>query len=202
MAEDVAPVDGGAHGDPDLFAEFGGDVAPAVGLRVGGLGGAFDDGLDLALDEFLDVVGDLVPGGVVVHGVEVAEEVAVAGLGVALLLLLLGLLADLFEVPFRGLVLRELRDEVGDGGGSLLLLGGLAAIGRRRHGEDAGDEAALGEGDAVVADGVVGDDGVDGEVGGDVPHLGRGLAPHGEVVEDEVIELVAEEAADLGIGHG
>ena len=199
MAEDVAPVDGGGDGGADLFAEFGGDVAPAVGLCVGGLGGAFDDGADLAFDEFLEVVGDGVPSVVGVERVEVAEE-GVGGGAWVLLLFLFDLLFDLLEVPFGGLVLGEGGDEGGDGHGSLFLGGVFTAFGTL--GEDARDEAAGGEGDVGVAGGVVGDDGVDGQVGGDVPHLGWGFTPGGEVAEDEVVELVGEDATDLGVGHG
>ena len=196
LAEDVAPVDRGGHRGADLFAKLGGNVAPAVGLCVCRLDGAVDDGLDLALDQLLHLLGKVVPGGVVVEGIEVAE----GGVGVvALLLLLLRLLLELLVVPLGSLVAGHLTDQLRDGHRRLLLVGELAAIGGLR--EDTGEEAALREGDAIVAGCVVGDEGVDGEVGGHVPHLRGRLAPRGEVVEDEVVELVAEEAADLGVGH-
>ena len=113
------------------------------------------------------------------------------------LLDLLGLLLEGVEVPFRGLAVGEGFDEGRHRHGCLFFLGGAAIL--AAGGEDAWDEAALGE--CVLLGFVVDDDGVDGEVGADVPHLGRILAAVGEVAEDEVVELVEEDAADLCIRH-
>ncbi|NDD63647.1 MAG: TIGR00730 family Rossman fold protein [Acidobacteria bacterium] len=71
----------------------------------------------------------------------------------------------------------------------LLLLGPLSAFGSLW--EDAGHEAAVGEGHVAVA----GDDGVDGEVGCHVPHLGRGLAAGGEVTGVIPTGLASKEVA-------
>ena len=48
---------------------------------------------------------------------------------------------------------------------------------------------------------MAGDDAIDGEVSGHVPHLGRLLTTFREVAEDEVVELVGEDATDLLVGH-
>ena len=111
---------------------------------------------------------------------------------------LVGLLLQFFEVPFRGLSVGEGGDEVGEGHGVLFLLGVVAVA--WGLGEDAWDESAFG--DLVLFAFAGDDDGVDGEVGGHVPHLGGRLAAFREVLEDEVVELVEEDAADLFVGEG
>lgn len=116
-----------------------------------------------------------------------------------LLLNLFGLLLQAVEVPLGGLGVGEGLDEAGHGHGVLLFLSeGFIVVGS--GGEDAWDEAALGQGCVLVLAGD--DDGVDGEVGGDVPHLRRLLEASRDVLEDEVIELVDEYATDFLVGEG
>ncbi len=193
LTEDGAPVDDVRHRAADGIAEFGGDVSPAVGLTVCVFRGLLHGVGHLAGHQVAHLLGDVVPCAVVVEGVEVAH--AVAGLHLAVLLHLVDLVLEFLEVPLRGLVLGEGGDETCDGHGVLLLLGPLAAFRRLR--EFAGEETARGK----CHVGVTGDDGVDGEVRRDVPHLGRRLAARAEVAEDEVVELVREDTTDLLIGH-
>jgi len=129
---------------------------------------------------------------VVVEGVQVAHHVTAT---IALLPLLLHLVLQLLEVPFRGLVLGEGGDQLGDGHGVFLLLGPFAAL--RTLGEDAGHQASFGQGHV----GVAADDAVDCQVGGHVPHLGRRLAALGQVAEDQVVELMGQNTTDLLVRH-
>jgi len=199
LAENVAPVDELADRAADLFAEFGGDVAPSVRLGVGVLRGLLHHAVDLRGDHLLLFIGQLVPGRVVIEGVEAAEGVTVGVRGalgvVTLLAFLLNLVLELLEVPLRGLPLGEVSDELGDGHGGFLLRRPLATFGTGR--EDAWHEATGRQCHVRVA----GDDRVDGEVRRHVPHLRRLLAAGREVAEDEVVELVGEDATDLLVAH-
>lgn len=140
--------------------------------------------------EVLHLFRYVVPGVVVVERVQVSHAFSVA-----LLPLLLHLVLQLLEVPLRRLVLGEVGDELGDGHGVLLLLGPFPAF--RCFRELTGHEAASRQGHV----GVPGDDAVDCQVRGHVPHLGRCLATFRQVAEDEVVELVGQDATDLLVRH-
>jgi len=131
-------------------------------------------------------------------GLWLTLSLAVAGAGVLPLLLdLFCLLLEALEVPLGSLGGREGLDELCQGHGILLFLREVSVS--RGNREDAGDEATLRKGCGLVLAGD--DDRVDGEVGRDVPHLRWGLAAVAQVLEDEVVELVDEDPADLGVGE-
>ena len=109
------------------------------------------------------------------------------------------LLAEAVEVPFGGLTMGEGLDEGGHGHGVLLFLGEGCVVVRCDR-ELAWDEAAFGQGGSFVLAGD--DDGVDGEVCGHVPHLCGFLEAGGDVLEDEVVEFVDEDATHLGVREG
>lgn len=153
LTENVAPIDELADRAPDLFPEFRRDVAPSVRLGVGVLRGLLHHAVDLGGDHLLLFVGQVVPGTVVIEGVEAAEGVTVrmgdAPGVVTLLAFLLHLVLELLEVPLRGLPLGEVGDELGDGHGCLLLRRPLATFGTGR--EDARHEATGRKGHVAVA---------------------------------------------------
>ncbi len=199
LSEDVAPINELADRSPDLLSQFRGDVAPSVGLRVGVLRGFLHHAADLGGDHLLLFVRQVVPGTMVVEGVEATEGVAVGVRGalgvVTLLTFLIHLVLELLEVPLRGLILGEFSDELCDGHRVLLLLRPLTSF--RRFRELTGHETSSRQGHV----GVTGDDAVDCQVRGHIPHLGRLLTTFREVTEDEVVELVGEDASDLLVCH-
>ena len=193
LTEDLAPVDDVGHRFADGVNQLGGHISPAVSLRVCGLDGFLDDRLDLALHVLLDLVGEALPGAVVVQRTESVHRGAEVGV-------VLRLFVDFLEVPLRGLHGRQLSDDLSQLHRSLLVLGPVASFGVLEG--FAGNKCELGQ--LPLAFEVIGtgaarieDDGVDRQVSGDVPQLRRRLLATVQVAEDEVVKLVREHASDL-----
>lgn len=143
LAEDGAPVYDARDALADFFPEFCGDVSPAVGLGVGVFRGFFDDVLETAFDGFALFFGDVFPACVVVHGVQVAEWIAVGvAVAVAFGAFFFDFVLEFFEVPLRRLTSRKASDELRDGHGVFFFFGVFPAF--WAFGEDAWDEAAVG----------------------------------------------------------
>lgn len=203
LAENIAPVDDVAHRLADLVREVDRNIAPAVGLGVGVLRGLLDNGLDAALDVFTLILGNLLPGAVLVHRADdvlgsVAFSVETLASG---RLVLVGLLLDLLVVPLRGLHGRKFLDHSSKLLCLLLILRVLTAIrvfwAASRHESEFRKRAVTLEPIAVAVLRRVHDDAVDGEVGADVPQLRWCASAAVEVAEDKVIVLVGEHTTDL-----